>query len=125
MFNLYLISAGILMGGLLTASVTLTNANEADPGPAVNKQNVTLQFQQAGEQIEDAEIKAYYEALMGTVSPHLSNPDETGANDYLPDIKAITQESLTTPFQQAGLQIEDPQLKAVYDRLVGKIGLDQ
>lgn len=120
-----LISAGMMMGGLLTAGITLSNVTDADTSPKVDHEELTVRFQQAGEKIEDPEIQAYYEMLMESVDPYLANPDETGAKGYLPDIEGITYESLTTPFQQAGLQIEDPELKAVYDRLVGKIGLDK
>jgi len=34
-------------------------------------------------------------------------------------------ESLTAQFQQAGQQIEDPEIKAFYDRLINKSGLDK
>ena len=82
-------------------------------------------LQQAGERIAGPEVKAYDELLMEKINPHLASPDKTGVDRYLPDIEGIYHESLTTPFQQAGQQIGDPELKAVYDRVVGEIELDK
>ena len=82
-------------------------------------------IQRAGQQIEDPETKAYYELLMENINPHLASADTTGSESYLPDIEGIYHESLTTPFQQAGQQIEDPEIKAFYDRLISKSGLDK
>ena len=108
-----------MVGGLMTASAAL---KDADTIEEVHQENLTLQFQQAGEQIQDPEIKAYDELLLEGISPFLANPDKTGLERYLPDIEGVYHESLTTPFGQAGQQIEDHELKTAYDRITG--GLD-
>ena len=110
------------MGGLLTASVTLTKVGN---GEEAHQHDLTLQYQKAGEQIEDPEIKSYNELLIEEIGPHLTSPDKPGVEGYLPDIEEIYHESLTRPFQQAGQQIEDPELNAFYDRFIGEIGLDK
>lgn len=120
MHYLILMVSGMMTAGLLTASVSLTNA---DTSEEIDPETFAVQLQQAGEQIEDPELKAYYELLMEEISPHLASADNTGVEGYLPDIEGIYRASLTAPFQQAGEQIEDPELKAVYDRLIG--GLDK
>ena len=122
MHYLFLMVAGMMMGGILTASLSLTNA---DTSQEIHHESLTTPFQQAGQQIEDPETKAYYELLMENISPHLASADTTGSESYLPDIEGTYHESLTTPFQQAGQQIEDPEIKAFYDRLIGKSGLDK
>ena len=122
MHNLFLIAAGMMLGGLLTASITL---NYADIIEGVSHENLTLPFQQAGERIEGLEIKSYDELLVEKINPHLAGPDKTGVDRYLPDIEGVYHESLTTPFQQAGQQMEDPDLKAAYDRVVSEIGQDK
>ena len=122
MHNLYLIAVGMMLGGLLTASVTL---NYADIIEGVHHENFTVPFQQAGEPIEGPGIKGYDELLMEKVSPHLASPDKTGIDRYLPDVEGVYHESLTTPFQQAGQQMEDPELKTAYDRVIGEIGLEE
>ncbi len=122
MHNLFLIAAGMMLGGLLTASITL---NYAEIIEGVPHEDFTNPFQPAGEQIEGPEIKAYDELLMEKINPHLASPDKTGVDRYLPDIEGVYHESLTTPFQQAGQQIEDLELKAVYDRVIGEIEPDK
>ena len=122
MHNLLLIAAGMMLGGLLTASVTL---NYADIIEGISHENLSVPFQQAGEQIEGPEIKAYDELLMEKLNPHLAGPDKTGVDRYLPDIEGVYHESLTTPFQQAGQRMEDPGLKAAYDRVTGEIAQDK
>jgi len=106
----------MMMGGLMTASVTL---NDADTIEGVHQENLTLQFQESGEQIEDPEIRAYDELLLEGISPFLASPDKSGFECYLPDIEGVYHESLTTPFQQAGQQIEDPELRTAYHRRAG------
>ena len=122
MHNLLLIAVGMMLGGLLTAGVTL---NYADIIEGVAHANLTAPFHQADEQIEGPEVKAYDELLVEKISPHLASPDKTGVDRYLPNIEGVYYESLTTPFQQAGHQMEDPELKAAYDRVIGEIGQDK
>ena len=89
---LFMIAVGMMVGGLMTASVA---SNDADTIEGVHQENLTLQFQQAGEQIQDPEIKAYDELLLEGISPFLANPDKTGLERYLPDIEGVYHESLT------------------------------
>lgn len=121
MHNLILMVSGMITAGLLTTSVTFTNT---DTSEQVYQDTLVVQFQQEGQQIEDPELKAYFELLMENMSSHLASAETTGVEDYSPDIEGIYRASLTAPFQQAGQQIEDPMLRAVYDRLIGEIGLD-
>ena len=112
MYYILLTITGIMMGGVLTATVTMTDSGTVQES---QDQNVTLDLQLAGEIIEDPELKAYYDKLLEEIGPQESEPN----------IEKIVYESLTTPYQQAGLQIEDPQLKAFYYRFIGDIGLDK
>ena len=123
MHGVFLMAVGMLMGGIMTASVTL--GDQSSSTAAYSDQNIALELQDAARDIEDPELKAYYEQLLENMHPYLVPPPGAGAESHLPDIKGIYYESLTTPFQQAGQQIEDPELKAFYDRLIGEIGLDK
>ena len=84
MHNLLLIAAGMMLRGLLTASVTL---NYADIVEGVSCESLTILFQQAEDQIEGPVIKVYDQLLMGKISPHLAGQDKTGVDRYLPDNK--------------------------------------
>ena len=109
---LVLTITGIMMSGLMTTTIAMTDSGTVQES---ENQNVTLDLQLAGEIIEDPELKAYYDTLLEEIGPQESEPD----------IEKIVYESLTTPYQQAGLQIEGPQLKAFYYRFIGDIGLDK
>ncbi len=116
MHYLFLAITSMMMGGLVTASVTLSDGSEdAESLEQAKNEEFTLRLQEAGAEIEDPEIRAYYFRLI----------DEIGPQEFQPDIESIYYESLTTPFQQAGLQIEDPQIKQMYYRFIGDLELDQ
>ena len=70
--------------------------------------------------------------IVGIASPWGESTAESSASELneenlpdLPDIKQIYDECLTEPFGAAGAEIEDPEIKAYYERLLAECGLDR
>ncbi|MFQ6027123.1 MAG: hypothetical protein ACE5Q6_06505 [Dehalococcoidia bacterium] len=115
------------VGAAFSGPETDTQAPMSAPSDAevTSLESLADQFQQAGDLIQDPETRAYYQRLMEDIHPAIANEGTTGLGGQLPDIEGISRESLIAPLQQAGAGIDDPEMKAHYQRLMREIGLEK
>ncbi len=98
----------------------------ADQPPVIEanfRESLGARFRQAGNKIQDPVINSYYEILMDGMSPAFTGQEGKGLADQLPDIEHIYRQSLTTPFQAAGVEIQSPETRSHYQRLTEAAGL--
>jgi hypothetical protein len=86
----------------------------------ISMNELTTALQKVRTEIQDPDILTYYDTLIAGYD--LENiTDIEGAG--LPDMKKIYNTASTLPFQEVGKQINDPEIKAFYDRFLKQSGL--
>jgi hypothetical protein len=86
----------------------------------ISMDELTTALQKVRTEIQDPDILMYYDTLIAGY--YLENTmDSEGSG--LPDMKKIFNTASTLPFQEVGKQINDPEIKAFYDRFLRESGL--
>lgn len=101
-----------------------TVAASQQPDTSANfRESLGARLWQAGSRIEDPEINTFYQTLMEGMKPAFTGQVRKGLADQLPDIEHIYRQSLTNPFQAAGVKIQSPETRSHYQRLTEAAGL--
>lgn len=129
----------VLMGALLTGSLSLTpaKAHSEDSGLTdtvtdiveTYRKTITSVLLRSGDEIQDEETAKFYQKLLQEYG--LDQPSEdtiavehSSLADILPDIKNISERAVTLPLQEAGKNIRDEDIAQFYYRLLKDAGIN-
>ncbi|MBN2238717.1 MAG: hypothetical protein JW712_03000 [Dehalococcoidales bacterium] len=82
-------------------------------------------LKKAEREIEDEDLKEYYALLIEKYDLYSEPYSETLNDTYaktLPDIDHVVRVAITTPLEQAGKNIKDPEIKAFYYDFLEDVG---
>jgi len=118
--------AGVVIAGIVTpyakAQDGQTQVDGTAPASDTSLTDLNNAFQQARLEIHDPDIAAYYDKLVSAYA--ISTPsDSQSSAAALPDVKNIQQAALTLPLQEAGKQINDPEIAQFYRKFLNDTGL--
>ncbi len=123
--------AGVIVTVLaIIATITIVPSAKAEETTSsniavVNVEKLSMQklitlLQQVRTEIQDSDTLIFYDKLIEKYElKNTTNIDEPG----FPDIKKVYNNALTLPLQEAGKQINDPEIKTFYYRFLQQSGL--
>jgi hypothetical protein len=136
---------GLIAGSVMTAALLMVfmgplSSTPAAAGESVGsdyintssdnttfRENIYSLLQEAGNEIQDADTKQYYQRLieayeLGESPTGTPEGEDPSPADILPDINKISRVALFLPLQEAGKKIQDKELAQFYYKFLKSAG---